>query len=233
MSYCVNCGVELDKTAKKCALCGVIVINPLQTRDTVSPEPYPSPTEKLSTVERHYVVQILSVVLLLQGAISVVLNILYFNKSYWSAYAVGAFFLVFTMAALPLLLEKTFLFYITMDEIVLLGYLYLVELVSGTSKWFLSIAIPITLYTFLASAIIYIFIIKIKPSKLQITAAVSFAIGLLSLCVDVSINIYINREVSCSWSLIALPCFAALSLALYATNRHKRIRNELKKRFHI
>ena len=28
MSYCVNCGVELEKGAKKCPLCGTEVINP-------------------------------------------------------------------------------------------------------------------------------------------------------------------------------------------------------------
>lgn len=28
MSYCVNCGVELDSAAKKCALCETPVINP-------------------------------------------------------------------------------------------------------------------------------------------------------------------------------------------------------------
>ena len=28
MSYCVNCGVELDNSAKKCALCATPVVNP-------------------------------------------------------------------------------------------------------------------------------------------------------------------------------------------------------------
>ena len=28
MSYCVNCGVELDKSAEKCVLCGTAVLNP-------------------------------------------------------------------------------------------------------------------------------------------------------------------------------------------------------------
>ena len=28
MSYCVNCGVELDSSAEKCVLCNTVVINP-------------------------------------------------------------------------------------------------------------------------------------------------------------------------------------------------------------
>ena len=41
MSYCVNCGVELDKTCSVCPLCNTRVINPNQPVDTVSPKPYP------------------------------------------------------------------------------------------------------------------------------------------------------------------------------------------------
>ena len=37
MSYCVNCGVELDATAKKCALCDTPVYNPAQKQETLPP----------------------------------------------------------------------------------------------------------------------------------------------------------------------------------------------------
>ena len=30
MSYCVNCGVELEKDAKRCPLCTAPVINPFE-----------------------------------------------------------------------------------------------------------------------------------------------------------------------------------------------------------
>ena len=39
MSYCVNCGVELDKTCSVCPLCNTKVINPNQPVNTVSPKP--------------------------------------------------------------------------------------------------------------------------------------------------------------------------------------------------
>ena len=42
MSYCVNCGVELDDSAKKCALCGAPVLNPyLDEPEEALPPPYP------------------------------------------------------------------------------------------------------------------------------------------------------------------------------------------------
>ncbi len=41
MSYCVNCGVELDKSAKKCALCQAPVINPMDYDSSSASAPYP------------------------------------------------------------------------------------------------------------------------------------------------------------------------------------------------
>ena len=50
MSYCVNCGVELEKSEKRCPLCGVEVINPAQPPEDKEPRqrPYPNRIEELS-----------------------------------------------------------------------------------------------------------------------------------------------------------------------------------------
>ena len=41
MSYCVNCGVELDATAERCPLCHTPVQNPRQPVDHDRPRPFP------------------------------------------------------------------------------------------------------------------------------------------------------------------------------------------------
>ena len=41
MSYCVNCGVELDSTAQACPLCHTPVFNPNELVDRKSPTPFP------------------------------------------------------------------------------------------------------------------------------------------------------------------------------------------------
>ena len=38
MSYCVNCGVELDASAKKCPLCDTPVYNPKAPEPEKQPE---------------------------------------------------------------------------------------------------------------------------------------------------------------------------------------------------
>ena len=45
MSYCVNCGVELDPTARYCPLCHTEVLNPKQPPDPTLPQPFPARIE--------------------------------------------------------------------------------------------------------------------------------------------------------------------------------------------
>ena len=41
MSYCVNCGVELDASATKCPLCDTPVYNPKAPEPATQPSPFP------------------------------------------------------------------------------------------------------------------------------------------------------------------------------------------------
>lgn len=233
MSYCVNCGVELDKTAKKCALCGAVVVNPLQKQDTESLLPYPVPAEKLSTQERYYVAYILSILLVLLTLVTIIMNVFYFKESFWSVYSIGAFVLVFIMSALPLVTKKPFLFYITLDVFGILLYLFIVERVNNTTEWYISLAMPITLCIYILIIILTFYINKRKPGGLRTTAAILFEIGILSVCIDMSISMYIYNHLRVSWSLIVFTCGGALGLALYTTSHNKHVQNELRKRFHI
>ena len=49
MSYCVNCGVKLAKSEKKCPLCNTKVINPNLSNDTFEPA-YPCIVEKYQII---------------------------------------------------------------------------------------------------------------------------------------------------------------------------------------
>ena len=42
MSYCVNCGVELDPSAGICPLCHTPVVNPGRPVDEEAPPPFPT-----------------------------------------------------------------------------------------------------------------------------------------------------------------------------------------------
>ena len=65
MSYCVNCGVELEKSEQRCPLCGVEVINPAEPFDFTDVRPYPKHVERLNArIDRRYTATFLSLLLL-------------------------------------------------------------------------------------------------------------------------------------------------------------------------
>lgn len=233
MSYCVNCGVELDKTARKCPLCGVEIVNPLQPQDTESPAPYPSSTVPLSKADRSYAVQMLSIMLALSSAICIIFNLIYLRGTPWFVYPVGTFLIVFIIAVPPLLTKAPAIIFVSLDAAFILLYLFLIDKFSGAFGWFYSLALPIVLSAFGAFAILYFYVLIIQPGKLMFTSVLFILSGLLSFCVDISVNIYLNRLFKCSWSLIVLTCCAAIAFALYATNRNIRIHRELHKRLHL
>lgn len=233
MSYCVNCGVELDKTASKCPLCGVEVVNPIEPQDTISPAPYPCQTVPLSKTDKFYAVQMLSITLALSSAICIISNLVYLRGTPWFVYPVGTFIIVFIIAVPPLLIKAPAIVFVSLDTAFILLYLLLIDKFSGAFGWFYSIALPIVLCTFGVFAILYFYVLIRQPGKLMFTSVLFILLGLLSFCIDISVNIYLNRLFKCSWSLIVLTCCAAIAFALYATNRNKRIQRELHKRLHL
>ena len=87
MSYCVNCGVELDDSAKKCALCGAPVLNPyLDEPEEALPPPYPDRLALPEGTNRRYIAFLVSMVLLIPNLICGVANLLILDSGVWSGW---------------------------------------------------------------------------------------------------------------------------------------------------
>ena len=74
MSYCVNCGVELDASARACPLCGTPVVNP---RAPVQPDallPFPERRAEVAPVDRRGAGLTVTVMLSAAAACCAVLN---------------------------------------------------------------------------------------------------------------------------------------------------------------
>ena len=62
MSYCVNCGVELDASAEACPLCNTPVINPKEIPYSKKMTPFPKEKGQVELVKRKDLAILLSVV---------------------------------------------------------------------------------------------------------------------------------------------------------------------------
>ena len=107
MSYCVNCGVELDATASFCPLCHTPVQNPNQPVDTTSPRPYPQERKEVPPVARGQLAILLTTVLLSVAVCCWVLNRFFLpTQRLWSMYVIGAVVMIWIWAVPPMLIHK-------------------------------------------------------------------------------------------------------------------------------
>ena len=89
MSYCVNCGVELDASATKCPLCDTPVYNPKAPEPEKQPSPFPKEKGQVEVVKRKDLGVLLTVIVLATAVTCGLLNAFVFRSSLWSLAVIG------------------------------------------------------------------------------------------------------------------------------------------------
>ena len=233
MSYCVNCGVELDRTAKSCALCGTEVVNPRAPVDTQSPMPFPGYVDRLGSADRRFSAWIVALMWALPSAVCVAVNLLFYSSGFWAAYPVGALCLVFLFAGLPALLRWASVYaFLLIDTCGTLAYLYLIEVLGPTHGWWGAVALPVTLAA-AASAFALAALWKRKVRPLYLWCAGMLAPAVLSVAVEATCLLYTGGAVALRWSVIVSIVFVSVSLLCLAVGRNKRVAAELQRRMHV
>ena len=96
MSYCVNCGVELDSSLDHCPLCNTPVINPNELKKIADAvPPFPEQRGEVDTVKRRDFTLLIGIILTATSASCLLLNLLVFTGSLWSLFIIGACLLLF------------------------------------------------------------------------------------------------------------------------------------------
>lgn len=90
MSYCVNCGVELDASARKCVLCGTAVYNPNNSEQEQAEVLHPFsehvhlPEELSPYGRKKLALAVVTTVMAIPNLVCILLNITLFKESPWS-----------------------------------------------------------------------------------------------------------------------------------------------------
>ena len=236
MSYCVNCGVELQKSEPRCPLCGTEVINPNDIAGEERPaRPYPSHVEHLDkSVDRRYIASFISLLLLIPLFTVMLANILVSKQLTWSYYVLGGELVLFTVLLLPMIARLPKVLYVVIDAAAVGVLLLLIQIIAqGDWGWLLLLGLPII---GVAALMCWFFTTLASPKcRLPVLVRFSFAlacVGLFVVAVEFFIGLYRHAIAWPTWSLYVLfPCLV-LSSSLLLLNRRARVKEEIRKRFY-
>lgn len=244
MSYCVNCGVELDRTLPQCPLCNTVVINPAEggyeknfspnSRGKGDPSTFPQKHGEVEEVKKRDLGLLISIVL---GSIAfsvLMLNIFVLKGSWWSLLIIGAcvilFFLIF-----PAFLYTKLPIYISLllDGLSIALYLYFITFITSSSDWFPGLALPIV---GLVTALVLVFVWLVRLLKASIlTTGICLFTGIAFLCMglELLINRYQGKPLLLFWSAIVLTTCAVIDAALITVLSRRRLRDAVRRRLHF
>ncbi len=242
MSYCVNCGVELDASARECPLCNTPVVNPREQmlqKGQGSPggadkTPFPKEKGQVETVKRKDLGILLSMVVLASAATCGILNLFVFQGVPWSLAVIGAGVILWVFM-IPAVIYTRQSIYVSLllDGAAVSLYLYMLTFLVDSSGWGFGLALPITALVTAIAELMTLCVRILPRSFLTVSLYLFTAIGLLCLGLELLIRRYLESEMRLSWSAVVLTICVILDIAVITMLSRRRLRNEVRRRLHF
>lgn len=224
MSYCVNCGVELDKSAHKCALCDTPVYNPNEKSVEVAP-PFSHTPDIPAGIKQKFIAIVISFVLLVPNLVCMLINLFFSPESLWFVYVASSSFLCWILFVFPFITKKLRPYLMWGFDTLAIALYTLIFYVNDPSdaKWYFNIAVPVIA---ILGACVFYFIYWYRRRKRHWTSKVLHIFIDLVICLAIaSICFFLsNYIIACEITFIAcLSCLALVFFWLYA-NKSKKVR---------
>lgn len=234
MSYCVNCGVELDASSKSCPLCNTPVINLSDLKKFEKVSPYPEERGQVEFVKKNDIGILISVVLSAAALSCGLLNLLVFTGSLWSLPIIGICIVLFVFA-IPVVIYTKLPIYVSLllDGVAIGGYLYIITFLTSDNGWFWHLAIPIVvLVTILVE--IFTFLLRSLPVSIITTALYIFAeAAVLCIGIELFLDHFTGKPLGLSWSAVVLTACGVIVIALITLLSKRRLRDAVRRRLHF
>ncbi|MCM1364077.1 MAG: hypothetical protein NC122_02680 [Faecalibacterium sp.] len=236
MSYCVNCGVELDDSAKKCALCDTVVINPSKP-DAVSKAPFSVDEHIPKPLNRKFVAYIISMTMLIPNIVCFLLNLTVYVGRHWAIYVNATSFLVWVLFVFPFCAAKLRPYLLWLfDTIASFAYVYFFFALGYERQiagWFYTCAMPIISAISLFVLIYMIWIRRKKRHWVLKAIAVMADIALVSLITGLVIEHALAVSYALEIGFIIFISCAVLTAFLVYCYASKSMRRWLERKFFI
>lgn len=234
MSYCVNCGVELDASLERCPLCNTPVINPNEMTHRNAVPPFPKEKGQVEVVKSRDLALLLSVSLTATSVVCGLLNLLVFSQSAWSLYVIGACLVLWVLAIPAIIYTRLPIYFCLLFDGLSIGlYQYLISFNTQSHVWFYELALPLTA---LSTAIVLLFALLVKKvSRSFLMVGLYFFSCLAILCsgIELLIDRFLQTPCHLTWSAIVLAICIVIDIALLTILSRARLRNAVRRRLHF
>lgn len=234
MSYCVNCGVELDASLEACPLCNTPVVNP---KDFAPQKPFPSfPREKgqVEEVKRKDLGILVSVMLIAISVTCGLLNLLVFDASPWSLLVIGVCLILWVLSIPAVIYTKLNPYAaLLLDGLSVDFYLYMITFMTDSQDWYWKLALPVAVFV---TVLLELFVLAIRKLPRSIlTTTLIFFVEAATLCVGLELLIegFLGTRLRLTWSAVVLTVCLILIVLLVTLLSRKRLRNAVRRRLHF
>lgn len=230
MSYCVNCGVKLAKSEKKCPLCNTKVINPNKLKDEYEPA-YSNKIEMFKTINYKYIAKLTILILLVLALITVFCDLIITKNISWSIYVVCA--ILYLSSHLIFAFNKNTYVSLTIILITTELLLFVIAYLNDGMHWYLYLVLP---FVFILWCYIMICVRIIKKRKKGIlkrlvTCLLFSSIALIGI--ESGIDLYKYETLHYTWSLYASLPITIVSILLFILSFNRKLIEEIKQRIFI
>lgn len=235
MSYCVNCGVELDATAKECVLCNTPVYNPKEMeKSTDAKTPFPKEKGQVEAVKRKDLGILFSVMMLATALACGIVNAFIFKGSLWSLAVIGVCGLLWVVL-IPALIYVRQPVYLSIlwDGVAVAVYLYLLTFLTAGNQWFWGLALPIVLLVTVIAEVFALCVKKLPKSFLTESLYTLSAIALLCLGLEILIDLHLHDGISLFWSAVVVTVCVVLDVMVITMLSLRRLRDAVRRRLHF
>ena len=220
--YCVNCGVKLADTEKKCPLCNTAVFHP----DIKQPEATPLyPPKKMppKSAGRRGICGAITIIFLIPLVVSYFADVHLNGQINWCGYVAGALLMLYVAVALPVWFDKPNpVIFVPCNFAALAVYLLYINFATK-GNWFLSFALPVTAGVGLIVSALVTLLHYLKKGRLYIWGGALILLGAFMLLIEFLLNLTFNLNYIW-WSVYPLTCLVLIggTLIYLAINKAAR-----------
>lgn len=232
--YCINCGVELANSEKKCPLCNTHVFHPQLPR----PEDeglYPPDLFPVQQVRPWGLLLIISMCFLLPISITLLCNLQINGTVTWSGYVVGGLLVTYVIFVLPHWFHRRSrnpVIFVPCSFAAIALYLLYIDLATN-GAWFLSFALPVTGASCLIVTALVALTRYIHRGRLYIFGGAAMVTGAFMPIMELLLNHTFHRPRFIGWSLYPLIALMLIGITMLIIAICRPLRQSLEKRFFL